>query len=76
VDNLAARVVERSGGGIVVEPGDKSAFLAAAGRLLANEELRAELGTRGRVYAETTFDIDSIARRFEDVIERAREVNR
>ena len=71
-DNLAARVVERSGGGIVVRPGDAPAFLAAAERLREDGELRAELGGRARAYAQTAFDIDSVAARFEEVLERAR----
>jgi colanic acid biosynthesis glycosyl transferase WcaI len=75
-DNLAVRVVERSGGGVVVGPGDTSALLGAAERLLADEELRAELGTRGRAYAETTFDVDSVASRFEEVLERSRRASR
>ena len=70
--NLAARVMERSGGGVVVQPGDTSGFLAAAGRLFEDEELRTELGQRARSYAETAFDIDSVAVRFEEVLERAR----
>jgi glycosyltransferase involved in cell wall biosynthesis len=70
-DNLAARVVERSGGGVVVRPGDSRAFLAAAEALLDDEALRAELGRRARAYAEATFDADSIAERFEAVLERA-----
>lgn len=75
-DNLAVRVVERSGGGVVVEPGDTSALLGAAERLLADDELRGELGRRGRAYAETTFDVDSVARRFEEILERARGASR
>jgi colanic acid biosynthesis glycosyl transferase WcaI len=74
--NLAARVVERSGGGVVVRPGDRSAFLAAAGRLLEDEQARAELAKRGRAYAETEFEIESIAARFEGVLERARSARR
>jgi len=74
--NLAARVVERSGGGVVVRPGDRPAFLAAAGRLLEDEQPRAELAKRGRAYAETEFDIESIAARFEGVLERARSARR
>ncbi len=70
-DNLAARVVQRSGGGVAVAPGDSAAFLAAAERLLEDEALRSELGRRGRAYAETTFEIDAVADRFEDVLERA-----
>jgi glycosyltransferase involved in cell wall biosynthesis len=70
-DNLAVRVVERSGGGVVVRPGDTAALLGAAERLLADKELRAELGRRGRAYAETAFDIDAITRRIEEILERA-----
>jgi glycosyltransferase involved in cell wall biosynthesis len=70
-DNLAARVVDRSGAGIVVSPGDVAAFLGAADRLSADEELRAELGLRGRAYAQSTFDVAALARRFEEVLERA-----
>lgn len=70
-DNLAARVVERSGGGVVVRPGDTQAFLAAAETLLGDSGLRAELGGRARAYAEASFGVDAIADRFEAVLERA-----
>jgi glycosyltransferase involved in cell wall biosynthesis len=68
-DNLAARVVERSGGGVVVRPGDTPAFLAAAERLLGDEALRADLGASARAYAEATFEIETIAERFEELLE-------
>jgi glycosyltransferase involved in cell wall biosynthesis len=71
-NNLAARVVERSGGGVVVPPGDPEAMVAAAAVLHADAGLRAELGRRARSYAETVFDIARIAERFEQVLERAR----
>jgi glycosyltransferase involved in cell wall biosynthesis len=67
-DNLAARVVERSGGGLVVPPSDPSALVAAAEELLGDPERRNELGRRARAYAEKAFDIDAIAARFEDVL--------
>jgi putative colanic acid biosynthesis glycosyltransferase WcaI len=70
-DNLAARIVERSGGGVVVPPRDPAALIAAAERLLENEGLRDELGERGRAYAEASFDLDAITDRFERVLERA-----
>ncbi len=70
-DNLAARVVERSGGGVVVPPGDAQALVAAAGKLLDDDDLRAELGRRGRAYAEAAFDLDEICGRFERVLGRA-----
>jgi glycosyltransferase involved in cell wall biosynthesis len=69
-DNLAARVVERSGGGFVVPPKNAKALVAAAGTLQADAGLRAELADRARAYAETTFDLDRIADRFEQVLER------
>jgi glycosyltransferase involved in cell wall biosynthesis len=71
-DNLAARVVERSGSGIVVPPGDVGALLGAAEELLENPERRQELSRRARAFAETAFDIDALVVRFEDVLERAR----
>jgi glycosyltransferase involved in cell wall biosynthesis len=67
--NLAARVVERSGGGIVVPPKDPAALVAAAGSLHADASLRAELGSRARSYAEATFELETIADRFEQVLE-------
>ena len=70
--NLAARVVERSGGGVVVPPADPDALIAAAAVLHADADLRAELGRAARAYAETTFDLDAIAGRFEEVLERVR----
>ncbi len=69
-DNLAARVVERSGSGLVVPPKEPGALIAAAGTLHADERLRSELGRRARSYAEATFDLEQIADRFERVLER------
>jgi glycosyltransferase involved in cell wall biosynthesis len=71
-DNVAARVVARSGGGIVVPPRDTRAFVAAAQELSADSERRAELGRAARSYAEATFDLDGITDRFEEVLERVR----
>ena len=69
--NLAARVVERSGGGLVVPPKDPHALLAAAASLRAEAGLRGELGRRARSYAETVFDLETIADRFEMVLGRS-----
>jgi colanic acid biosynthesis glycosyl transferase WcaI len=71
-DNLAAGVVKRSGGGIVVPPDDRSELLEAAGALRADEGRRQELGARARSYAEATFDLEQIADRFEQVLERSK----
>jgi len=71
-DNLAARVVERSGGGVVVPPHDVQALLAAAEVLLEDPRRRAKLGEAARAYAERTFDLVLITERFEEVLERVR----
>jgi colanic acid biosynthesis glycosyl transferase WcaI len=70
-DNLGALVVERSGGGVVVPPGDSAALVEAAEGLLDDRAGRSELGRRGRAYAETMFDVDPVAERFERVLECA-----
>lgn len=70
-ENPAARIIERSGGGLVVEPGDHQAFVAAADRLLADHSLREEMGRRARSYAESTFSIATAADSFEAVIQQA-----
>jgi colanic acid biosynthesis glycosyl transferase WcaI len=68
-ENLAARVVERSGAGLVVPPASAPSLLAGAEELLADPERRGELGRRARAYAEATFDLGQIAARFERVLE-------
>jgi glycosyltransferase involved in cell wall biosynthesis len=70
-ENLAARVVERSGGGVVVPPHDREALVGAAGALRADAALRGELGRRARSYAEQAFDLSAIADRFEEMLRRA-----
>lgn len=70
--NLAARVIRRERSGIVVDPGDTTAFIHGVGRLLDDRVLAAEAGRRARAYAELTFDIGSIVTRFERVLHGAR----
>jgi glycosyltransferase involved in cell wall biosynthesis len=62
--NLAARTIEKAGAGLLVPPDDEAGFIAGLERLLSDADLRARLGAAGRSYAETTFDITGIARRF------------
>jgi glycosyltransferase involved in cell wall biosynthesis len=68
-DNLSAEVVQRSGGGVLVDPGDEAALVAGAARLLADVDLREELGRRARRYAEATFDVASIGDKFEAILD-------
>jgi len=62
-ENLASRIVQREDAGIVVPPGDRAAFVAAAERLAADASLRARLGRNGLAYADRSFDIAAVARR-------------
>lgn len=68
-DNLAAEVVRRSGGGVLVEPGDEADLVAGATRLLVDGDLREELGRRARRYAEENFDVATIGDRFEPILD-------
>jgi glycosyltransferase involved in cell wall biosynthesis len=68
--NLAARTILDSNGGIVVPADDASAMAGAVGALLSDDEKRAETGKRAREYAERTFQISEIAARFERLFER------
>ena len=69
-DNLAASVVQRSGGGIVADPGRIDEWIAAAKLLAADPALRVSLGSRGRQYAEENFKISRVAATFEEVLLR------
>jgi colanic acid biosynthesis glycosyl transferase WcaI len=70
-ENLAARIVEKTGAGLVVSPTDKAAFLNAAEKLRSTSEIREEMGRNALRYAQETFDLDLIADRFEAVIQTA-----
>jgi colanic acid biosynthesis glycosyl transferase WcaI len=68
-DNLAAEVIRRSGGGLLVEPGDEADLVAKAARLLGDAGLRDELGRRARRYAEENFDVAVIGDKFEAILD-------
>lgn len=72
-ENLAARLLEETGAGTVVAPGDTDGFVAAARGYAADPDAAARAGAAGRAYAETHFDIARVADRFEDVFRSARE---
>ncbi len=67
-DNLAAEVVRRSGGGVLVEPGDEGGLVANATRLLADAGRREALGRQARRYAEENFDVAGIGDKFEAIL--------
>ncbi|WGF87260.1 glycosyltransferase family 4 protein [Marinivivus vitaminiproducens] len=66
-DNLATKTVERAKAGTSVPPDDAEAFTRALLELLADPTGTAELGRNARAYAERTFDIETIADRFETI---------
>jgi colanic acid biosynthesis glycosyl transferase WcaI len=70
--NLAARTIEEAGAGVVVEPDDTDAFVAAARSLMTDAAARDAAGARGRAYAERMFDIGPIADRFDSILEGSR----
>ena len=69
--NLAARLIERAGSGLVVDPAEVDEFVTAAATLLADDDLRRRAGRRARRYAATTFDIKRVSDRFERILEVA-----
>jgi glycosyltransferase involved in cell wall biosynthesis len=64
-ENLASRTVVRVGAGAVVDPGDATAFARTAAAMLQHPADLVEMGARGRRHAESAFDIQRIADRFE-----------
>lgn len=67
--NLAARTIGRADAGLVVDPSDEEAFLVAAKRLRNEPELRSRCGRAARLYAEATFDSNTITDRFVEIID-------
>lgn len=68
-ENLASRTIERSGSGIVVQPGDADGFIEAAQRLVDDHDLRAAMSSAARSYAERAFDIAEITASFTNIID-------
>jgi putative colanic acid biosynthesis glycosyltransferase WcaI len=66
--NLAGTVVERSGGGLVVDPDNTSQWIEAARLLASSQDYRLQLGYQARCYAEQAFDIQRTATAFEAVL--------
>jgi glycosyltransferase involved in cell wall biosynthesis len=60
-ENLAARVLVRSGAGWLATPGDHDGFAAHVRRALCEPSTAAHMGESGRSYAENRFEITRIA---------------
>ncbi len=66
--NLASRIIRQQEAGVAVRPGDVDEFLSAARALRSNASLRATQGDNARAYAEATFRMPEIVRRFESIL--------
>jgi glycosyltransferase involved in cell wall biosynthesis len=69
--NLAARLLTRSGAGMVVPAGDAAGFIAAGLQLADDAARRVALAKNGLDYAAKTFDIRQIGDRFEAILAHA-----
>jgi glycosyltransferase involved in cell wall biosynthesis len=69
--NSAALMIRRANAGSVVEPGKTADFVAAVQAYLDNQDQCIATGKSARAYAEATFELDNVAGRFIDVLQRA-----
>jgi glycosyltransferase involved in cell wall biosynthesis len=66
-----AGMIEDNRCGVVVPPGDASAFADALERLAGNRDDLVTMGRNGRALAERDFDRRQLASQFVSVLERA-----
>jgi colanic acid biosynthesis glycosyl transferase WcaI len=64
----ARSILQRSGGALIVDPEDAPGIVHAVERLRADPELRAQLGRRGRAFAEQFYDRERLAARYLEVL--------
>jgi glycosyltransferase involved in cell wall biosynthesis len=64
----AREILRRSGGALLVEPGDGAAIAEAAEHLRADPPLRAALARQGRAFVEQHYDRDALAGRYLDLL--------
>lgn len=69
VDGQARRLLESGNCGVFVEPEDPESLARSVRRLAADEQLRNELGERGRAFVEENYDRAVLARRYLSIIE-------
>lgn len=64
----AASILERSGGGVVVPPGDATALASAIVQLRDDPAARAQMAERGGAFVRGHYDRDALAQRYLDVL--------
>ncbi|MEM8679882.1 MAG: glycosyltransferase family 4 protein [Planctomycetota bacterium] len=70
--NQATRLIAQHEMGVTTSPTDANGFATAALDLAATPEVRQQMGTRARAYAEAHFDIEQICTQFCTVLQQAR----
>jgi glycosyltransferase involved in cell wall biosynthesis len=65
----ARDILARSGGALLVDPERGDQLADAVERLRADPQLRAELGRRGRAFAEQHYDRDTLATRYLELLQ-------
>lgn len=73
VDGEAREILEESGGGVFVPPGDPEALATAIRGLAARPDLRKEMGERGRQFVIQHYRRRAQARRFAEIVQTAAE---
>ena len=68
VTGTAAKAIQLSGGGIIVEPESPDAMAAAVHNLYANPTLGARLGNAGRQFAEENYSLEQALDRYEGLL--------
>ena len=66
--NLAAHIIDDEKAGLTVPPSDTAAYVDAAARLYVDGDFAAGCAKNARAYAERTFDIGEISKKFTDII--------
>jgi len=67
-DNLAARIINKSGAGLVTEPDNYSEFVANSRLLLSEPDLCDTMSAKALKWAEKRFNINQITDQFEEVL--------
>lgn len=69
--NASARAIEEAGAGWTVDPAQPEELIAVAREALADRERLQAVGDAGLAYARSTFNIESITDRFEEILSLA-----
>jgi glycosyltransferase involved in cell wall biosynthesis len=70
IDGVIRDVIEKSGGGLFVPPGDDHSLADAILKLRSSPALRKEMGYKARSYVAASFDRKTQARQFTTLLER------